>query len=106
MKRAQREQPNATIRLGAGAGFAGDRLDPAIDLVTRGALDVVVFELLAERTIALAQRRRRSGSGPGFDDRLTERMAAVLPAALRQRTLVITNGGAGEPPGGGVVVRR
>src|SRR5919205_3038634 len=97
MKRAQREQSHATIRLGAGAGFAGDRLDPAVDLVTRGALDIVVFELLAERTIALAQRRRRSGSGPGFDDRLTERIAAVLPPALRRGTLLITNGGAADP---------
>jgi hypothetical protein len=95
----------ATIRLGAGAGFAGDRIDPAVELVTDGDLDVLVFEILAERTIALAQRRRRSGSGPGYDDRLTERVAAVLPAALRQQTLIITNGGAADPTGAGAAIR-
>src|SRR6187402_1340553 len=95
----------ATIRLGAGAGFAGDRIDPAVELVTHGDLDVLAFEILAERTIALAQRRRRSGSGPGYDDRLTERVAAVLPAALRQQTLIITNGGAADPTGAGAAIR-
>ncbi len=51
MKRQQRTGPDATVRLRAGAGFAGDRLDPAATLVTRGALDVLIFELLAERTL-------------------------------------------------------
>lgn len=104
MKRLARQQPNL-VRLGAGAGFAGDRIDPAVELVTHGQLDVLAFEVLAERTIALAQRRRRSGSGPGYDDRLGERMAAVLPEALRQHTLLITNGGAADPLGGGRAIR-
>jgi Acyclic terpene utilisation family protein AtuA len=100
-----RGRPDAGMRLGAGAGFAGDRIDPAVELVTKGSLDALVFEVLAERTIALAQRRRRSGSGAGFDDRLTERMAAVLPAAIGQQTRIITNGGAADPHGGGIAIR-
>jgi hypothetical protein len=93
----------APVRVGAGAGFAGDRLDPAVALVARGRLDALVFEVLAERTIALAQRRARVG-GPGYDERLAERVAAVLPYALRQGTCVITNGGAADPRGGGLAV--
>jgi hypothetical protein len=93
------------MRLGAGAGFAGDRLDPAVELATNGNLNVLVFELLAERTIALAQRRRRSGSGPGFDDRLVERIEAVLPAAMRGHTRIITNGGAADARGAGIAIR-
>jgi hypothetical protein len=96
---------DAALRIGAGAGFAGDRIDPAVELVSKGSLDVQVFEVLAERTIALAQRRKRSGSGPGFDDRLTERLGAVLPAAMRQQTRIITNGGAADPSGGGIAIR-
>lgn len=105
MQLASQRHSDSTIRLGAGAGFAGDRLDPAVELVTKGALDVLVFEVLAERTIALAQRRKRSGSGPGFDGRLSERLEAVLPTAMRQRTRIITNGGAADPLGGGVAIR-
>ncbi|MDZ4237885.1 MAG: acyclic terpene utilization AtuA family protein, partial [Hydrogenophaga sp.] len=36
-------------RIGSGAGYAGDRIDPALDLAERGELDALVFECLAER---------------------------------------------------------
>ena len=48
-----------TLRLGGGAGFAGDRLDAPVHLAEHGKLDYLVLECLAERTIALAQLRRR-----------------------------------------------
>jgi len=43
-----------TLRLGGGAGFAGDRLDAPVLLAERGDLDYLILECLAERTIALA----------------------------------------------------
>ena len=48
-----------SIRLGAGAGYSGDRIEPAVDLAASGDLDYLVFECLAERTIALAQGARQ-----------------------------------------------
>jgi hypothetical protein len=101
----QQGQIKTIFRIGVGAGFAGDRLDPAIELASRGELDALVFEILAERTIALAQRRRRRGSGPGFDERLAERVGAVLTQTMRRRTVIITNGGAADPRGGGLAVQ-
>jgi hypothetical protein len=86
-----------TLRIGAGAGFAGDRIDPAVDLVRRGSLDYLVFECLAERTIALAQLSRRTGRNPGFDPMLRERMEAVLPHCAENRTRIISNMGAANP---------
>ncbi|RZM26162.1 MAG: acyclic terpene utilization AtuA family protein, partial [Sphingomonas sp.] len=56
-----------TIRIGAGAGFSGDRIEPALELVEHGALDYLAFECLAERTIALAQAARRTNPDAGFD---------------------------------------
>ena len=44
------------LRIGCGAGFSGDRMDPAIVLAEKGDLDYLVLECLAERTIALAQK--------------------------------------------------
>ncbi len=93
-----------TLRIGSGAGYSGDRIDPAQDLAERGALDVLVFECLAERTIALAQLRRAQDPRQGFDPLLTERMRAVLPACLRQRTRIITNMGAAHPEAAGQAV--
>ena len=43
------------IRIGAGAGYSGDRIEPAIELAEKGELQYLVFECLAERTIALSR---------------------------------------------------
>ncbi|MFD8970758.1 acyclic terpene utilization AtuA family protein [Streptomyces sp. NPDC059568] len=85
------------IRIGSGAGFADDRLEPAVELAERGDLDYLVFECLAERTIALAQRDRLLDPGAGYNEWLTERMAAVLPACVARGTRIITNMGAANP---------
>lgn len=86
-----------TIRIGAGAGFSGDRLEPAIDLIKRGSLDYIIFECLAERTIALAQRRRLQNPQAGYDPLFDTRMQAILPALRAGRPRVITNMGAANP---------
>ncbi len=87
------------VRLGAGAGFSGDRIEPAVELAARGDLDYLVFECLAERTIALAQQARRRDPAGGFDPFLVARLNAVLPACRRSRTRIITNMGAAYPLG-------
>lgn len=91
-------------RIGAGAGYSGDRIDPARDLAERGGLDALVFECLAERTIALAQLRRAQDPRQGFDPLLAERMRAVLPACVKQGVTVITNMGAANPLAAGEAV--
>lgn len=86
-----------TIRLGAGAGYAGDRIEPALELAEKGALDYLVFECLAERTIALAQQARLRDPEAGYDPLLAARMRAVLPACRANGTKIITNMGAANP---------
>jgi hypothetical protein len=48
-----------TLAIGCAAGFAGDRTDaagPVVEtLIARGGPGALVFEMLAERTLALAQ---------------------------------------------------
>lgn len=92
------------FRIGAGAGYSGDRIDPAQELAERGGLDALVFECLAERTIALAQLRRSADPQSGYDPLLKERMRAVLPACERQGICVITNMGAANPLAAGQAV--
>ena len=91
-------------RIGAGAGYAGDRIDPAQALAERGGLDALVFECLAERTIALAQLQRSREPHLGYDPLLAERMRAVLPACVAQRTTIISNMGAAHPEAAGAAV--
>jgi len=66
-----------TVRIGGGAGFSGDRIEPALDLLARGDLDYLAFECLAERTIGLAQAARQRADAAGFDPLLDERMRAT-----------------------------
>src|SRR5450830_1062494 len=68
-----------TLRIGSGAGYSGDRIEPAVELAEQGDLDYLVFECLAERTIALAQQARISDPQGGYDPLLSERMRRVLP---------------------------
>ena len=86
-----------TIRLGAGAGYSGDRIEPAIELARHGRLDYLVFECLAERTIALAQGARMKDPTLGYDRLLERRMQAVLATAHRSGTRIVTNMGAANP---------
>ncbi|MFS4436602.1 acyclic terpene utilization AtuA family protein [Paracoccaceae bacterium GXU_MW_L88] len=85
------------IRIGAGAGFAGDRIEPAQDLAERGELDYLVFECLAERTIALAQQAKLEDPDSGYDRMLERRMRAVLPACQKNGTRIVSNMGAANP---------
>ena len=43
---------------GSGGGYAGDRIEPAIEVMKEGEVRYIAFECLAERTIALAQQRK------------------------------------------------
>ena len=87
----------SSLRIGAGAGYAGDRIPPAVELAQHGQLDYLVFECLAERTIALAQLERQQHPDRGFDPLLAERMHAVLPTCLAQGTRIVSNMGAAHP---------
>lgn len=90
-----------TVRLGAGAGFAGDRIDPAVDLARRGRLDYLIFECLGERTVAAGQARRLHDPGAGYDPLLGRRLRAVLPACRGAGTTVVTNAGSANPEAAG-----
>ena len=88
-----------TIRIGAGAGYAGDRFEPAVELAEKGELDFLAFECLAERTIASATLAMLDDPARGYNPRLEERLAAVLPACAANDVRVVTNMGAANPLG-------
>jgi hypothetical protein len=93
------------IRIGAGAGYSGDRIEPAVELAEKGDLDYLVFECLAERTIALAQQARSRDAARGYDPQLEERMHAVLGLCRAKQIRVITNAGAANPMAGALAVQ-
>lgn len=88
------------LRIGCGAGFSGDRIEPALILCEKGNLDYLVLECLAERTIALAQKRKKQVPDAGYDVLLERRIEGLLPLLLRNKTRLITNMGAANPVAG------
>jgi hypothetical protein len=86
-----------TVRIGAGAGYSGDRIEPAAELAQKGGIDYLVFECLAERTIAIAQQAKRKDPEQGHDPLLEERMRAVLGICHENGVKIITNMGAANP---------
>ncbi|OXI48722.1 acyclic terpene utilization AtuA family protein [Burkholderia aenigmatica] len=91
------KQPERHVRIGAGAGYSGDRIEPAVELAEHGQLDYLVFECLAERTIAIAQQARRKDPALGYDPLLDARMRAVLPVAAPKGVRIVSNMGAANP---------
>jgi hypothetical protein len=85
------------LRVGAGAGFSGDRLEPAVVLAQRGGVDYLVLECLGERTVALAQLRKRKDPRQGYDPLLERRMELLLPLLKRHDVRLISNLGAANP---------
>ncbi|QDD64646.1 DUF1446 domain-containing protein [Herbaspirillum seropedicae] len=89
--------PQRKVRIGAGAGYSGDRIEPAAELAERGELDYLIFECLAERTIAIGQQARLADPTKGYDPLLAERMHAVLKTCADKGVRIITNMGAANP---------
>lgn len=94
-----------TIRIGAGAGYSGDRIEPAVELAERGELDFLIFECLAERTIALAQQAKSKDPRQGYDPLLAERMRAVLRPCSENGVRILTNMGAANPLAAAAAIR-
>lgn len=91
------------VFIGAGAGFAGDRTDaagPVVDaLATLDGPRFLMFETLAERTLALSQLERRRDPSRGFNPALEKFVGPVLARCLRDGIRIVGNFGAANPRG-------
>lgn len=91
------------LLIGCAAGFSGDRTDAAAPvvqaLIASGLPAVLIFETLAERTLALAQLARRSQPEGGYEPLLDELLRPVLAQCLAHGVRIVSNFGAANPLG-------
>jgi len=87
--------------IACGAGFAGDRIDPAVALANSNQVHAIGLECLAERTLVPGLRARRSNPEAGADPRLARRLRPLLPAAQQAGCRIISNLGAANPAAAG-----
>jgi hypothetical protein len=88
-----------SVRIGCGSAYAGDPIELAVNLVRGANLNYLGMDCLAERTLALAQLRRREDPRTGYDSRLPEIVSSLLPAAMDRGVKIVTNMGAANPRG-------
>jgi hypothetical protein len=93
-----------TVFIGCGAGFAGDRFDAAVPVVRHLAAQpgprYLIFECLAERTLALAQAERARDPERGYSVFLDRYFRPILAGALANGVRIVTNLGAANPAAG------
>jgi hypothetical protein len=91
----------SVFAIGCAAGFGGDRIDsagPVVEtLIKRGKPGALIFEMLAERTLALAQLSRSKNSEEGYAPLLEPMLRPVLRRCLEHDIPIISNFGAANP---------
>ena len=99
-----------TLAIGCAAGFGGDRTDaagPVVDtLIARGGSGVLVFEVLAERTLALAQLERRDNPERGYAPLLEPMVRPILRRCLEHGIPIVSNFGAANPTAAARLIRQ
>ncbi len=96
--------------VGNGAGFSGDRVDAPIPvmrtLIRRGLPAAMFFEVLGERTVALAQLERRRDPELGYEPMLERLLEPILADAFGHRIPILGNFGAANPPAAARLIAR
>lgn len=91
------------LAVGAGAGFSGDRVDapaPVVKtLVERGGPAAIIFEMLAERTLAFAQLERQRDPEKGYEPLLDMELRPILADCVKYGIPIIGNFGQANPRG-------
>jgi hypothetical protein len=89
------------VFVGAAAGFAGDRSDAGVPVVDALAAlpgpRFLMFETLAERTLALCQLERRRDPQRGYSPALERMLPPVLSRCLSSGIRIVGNFGAANP---------
>jgi len=85
------------IRIASGQGFWGDLLDAPYQQVTKGEIDYLVMDYLAEVTMSILQKQKNRNPKHGYARDLPILMKKILPIIVEKKIKVITNGGGVNP---------
>ena len=87
------------IRIASGQGFWGDLLSAPVDQVTKGPVDYMMMDYLAEVTMSIMQKQKMKDPSLGYARDLVGVMERILPVCIERNIRVITNGGGVNPEG-------
>ncbi|HJY62890.1 MAG TPA: acyclic terpene utilization AtuA family protein, partial [Ignavibacteria bacterium] len=85
------------IKIASGQGFWGDLIDAPIHQATKGDIDYLMMDYLAEVTMSILQKQRQQNPLYGYARDIPPLMEKLLPIIEKKRFKVITNGGGVNP---------
>ncbi len=85
------------IRIASGQGFWGDLLTAPVDQVTKGPVDYMMMDYLAEVTMSIMQKQKMKDPSLGYAKDLVPLMEKILSTIVQKNIKVITNGGGVNP---------
>jgi hypothetical protein len=94
------------VRIGAGMGYYGDSVLPALDIARRGNVQYICFDDLAELTMAILEKDRKKDPTKGYTKDITQTMNLLLPECYPKGIKLITNAGGINPDGAVAEVKR
>lgn len=85
------------ILIASGQGFWGDLIDAPYHQVTKGEIDYLVMDYLAEVTMSILQKQKNKNPAFGYARDIPDLMKRILPIVREKNIKVITNGGGVNP---------
>ncbi|MHB1686244.1 MAG: acyclic terpene utilization AtuA family protein [Ignavibacteriaceae bacterium] len=85
------------IKIASGQGFWGDLIDAPYHQVTKGDVDYLVMDYLAEVTMSILQKQKNKNPTLGYAKDIPELMKRILPICKVKGVKIITNGGGVNP---------
>lgn len=85
------------IRIASGQGFWGDLQTAPMDQVTKGPIDYLVMDFLAEVTMSIMQKQKKRNPELGYAKDLLHIVEQILPICIEKNIKIITNGGGVNP---------
>ncbi len=87
----------SSIRIASGQGFWGDLQSAPLQQVSRGQIDYLVMDYLAEVTMSILQKQRMRNPDLGYARDLVDVCEEILPYLVERGITLITNGGGVNP---------
>ncbi|HZY10371.1 MAG TPA: acyclic terpene utilization AtuA family protein [Bacteroidota bacterium] len=87
------------IRIASGQGFWGDLQSAPYDQVSKGPIDYLMMDFLAEVTMSIMQKQKHRNPELGYAKDLVTIVEHILPTCLEKNIKIITNGGGVNPIG-------
>jgi hypothetical protein len=85
------------IKIASGQGFWGDMIDAPVHQASKGHIDYLMMDYLAEVTMSILQKQKLKNPEFGYARDIPPLMERLLPLLKEKKFKVITNGGGVNP---------